>query len=92
MNLIPFPRLHFFTISHMLLYKQQEKPENSEWKILDFFQKMINPNNVLISTGHDLCSQRIYSAAAIFRGNYTDKELNDALDEIRNEKASWFVE
>ncbi|CAG9311408.1 unnamed protein product [Blepharisma stoltei] len=93
MNLVPFPRLHFFTISHMPFYKQQqEKPENSEWKILDLFQRMVNPNNLIISSGHDLCSQRIYSAAAIFRGNYSSKELNDALDEIHNEKSGCFVE
>ena len=83
-NLIPFPRLHFATISHTPIISDSN---NSSKNISELFQNLTSPNNVMC--GCDPRSGRYMAAIALFRGSMTLKEVNDVASSVSNKNSNW---
>jgi len=88
-NLIPFPRLHFFLVGFAPLtslnsvgFKALTVPELTS--------QMFDPKNMMAAS--DPRNGRYLTASAIFRGAVQMKEVDDQMLTVRNKNSSYFVE
>ncbi|XVF01684.1 hypothetical protein REPUB_Repub04eG0109600 [Reevesia pubescens] len=88
-NLIPFPRLHFFMVGFTPLtsrgsqqYKALTVPELS--------QQMWDAKNIMCAA--DPRHVRYLTASTVFRGKISTKEVDEQIINVQNKNSSYFVE
>jgi tubulin beta len=88
-NLIPFPRLHFFVVGFAPLsglgselYKSMSVPELTN--------QLFSASNMMADC--DPRNGRYLTAAAYFRGKVSTKEVEDEMRKVQDKNASHFVE
>ncbi|CAK1592944.1 unnamed protein product [Parnassius mnemosyne] len=88
-NMVPFPRLHFFmpgfaplTARNAFSYRPQTVPE--------LMSQMFNPSNMM--TACDPRHGRYLTAATMFRGRMSMREVDEQILAVQNKNSSFFVE
>ena len=88
-NMVPFPRLHFFTPGFAPLTSRG----NARYRALtvpELTQQMFDAKNMMAAI--DPRHGRYLTAAAIFRGRMSMKEVDEQMIAIQNKNSSYFVE
>lgn len=88
-NLVPFPRLHFFMVSAAPCSNalgRQYNPTN----VAELTQQMFSGKNMMAAC--DPANGRYLTASAIFRGNVSTKEVDQQMLNMRNKYADHYVE
>jgi len=89
-NLIPFPRLHFFLVGFAPLSSQNEK-SYINLSIPELTQQMFNAKNMMAAS--DPRSGRYLTASAMFRGpEISTKEVDEQMLSVQNKYVQNFVE
>jgi|EP01096_Ripella_sp_DP13-Kostka_P005320 tubulin beta len=88
-NLIPFPRLHFFLVGFAPL----SSPSGYGFKSLtvnDLTQQMFDSKNMMAASNPQ--NGRYLTASAIFRGQISTKDVDDQMRLIQEKHQNYFVE
>ncbi|RKP14862.1 alpha-beta tubulin [Piptocephalis cylindrospora] len=88
-NLVPFPRLHFFMVGFAPLAargSQQYQVNN----VAELTQQMFDAKNMMAAS--DPRHGRYLTVAAIFRGKLSMKEIDHQMVDIHTKNSSYFVE
>ena len=88
-NLIPFPRLHFFMIGFAPLTSRGSQMYRS-LSVSELTQQMFSPRNMMCAA--DPRHGRYLTASAMFRGRMSTKEVDEQMLSIQNKQACYFVE
>lgn len=88
-NMVPFPRLHFFMIGFAPLMADATRNYRT-YSVSELTQQMFDPRNMMVAS--DPKHGRYLTVAAIFRGNVSTKEVDEHLHNIQNKNSSNFVE
>ncbi|KAI0987151.1 hypothetical protein GJ496_004590 [Pomphorhynchus laevis] len=88
-NMVPFPRLHFFMPGFTPLTSQQELQYKSI-SVPELTQQMFRSNNMMAAC--DPRRGRYLTVAVIFRGKISMKEIDDQMLLVQSKNASYFVE
>jgi tubulin beta len=88
-NLIPFPRLHFFLVGYAPL-TSRVGIEYRTISVPDLVAQMFDVNNMMAAC--DPRTGRYLTASAMFRGKMSTKEVDDQMMNIKNKNSSYFVE
>lgn len=88
-NLIPFPRLHFFAVGHAPL----AAPDSASYRSLsvpELAGQMFDRNNMMAEV--DPRQGRYLTAAVYFRGKVATKEVEDEMALMQSKNSAYFVE
>jgi len=88
-NLIPFPRLHFFQIGFAPL----NSPKSTAYRkvsVGDLTQQIFQASNMMAAA--DPRNGRYLTASALFRGQVSTKDVEDEMLKIQNKNSAYFVE
>ena len=88
-NMVPFPRLHFFMPGFAPLQSRAAK----QYRLLtvpDMVTQMFSPHNVMSAC--DFRLGRFLTIAAVFRGRLSMKEIEEQMMGIQNQNSEYFVE
>lgn len=88
-NMVPFPRLHFF-ISGYAPLTCRDAVNYRTYSVHDLTQQMFDSKNMM--TACDPRRGRYLTVAGVFRGHLSTKEVDDAMTNIQNKNASYFIE
>lgn len=88
-NLIPFPRLHFFVASVAPLASQLNK-EYQISSVKELVSQMIDAKNMMAAC--DPRRGKYLTASAVFRGKMSQKEVDDQMLLIQNKHSPYFVD
>jgi tubulin beta len=88
-NLIPFPRLHFFLVGYAPLTSRVGM-EYRNISVPDLVAQMFDVGNMMAAC--DPRTGRYLTASAMFRGKMSTKEVDDQMLNIKNKNSSYFVE
>jgi len=88
-NLIPFPRLHFFLVGFAPLSSRQSEGFRSV-SVPDLTQQMFDTKNMMAAC--DPRHGRYLTASAMFRGQISTKEIDENMQNMKNKNSSYFVE
>lgn len=88
-NLVPFPRLHFFMVSYAPLTAERSQSFRS-LTVPELTQQMFDPRNMM--TACDPTKGRYLTAAAFFRGNVSVKEVEDEMHKVQTKNDGYFAE
>jgi len=88
-NLIPFPRLHFFLVGFAPLTSAKAKDFRAV-TVPELVQQMFDTKNMMAAC--DPRHGRYLTASAMFRGQMSTKEVEDQMLNVRNKNSSYFVE
>lgn len=88
-NLIPFPRLHFFLIGYAPLTSRNSQ-QYQNLNVAELTQQMFESKNMMAAS--DPRHGRYLTASAMFRGKIGTKEVDDQLFAIQNKNSNYFVE
>ena len=88
-NLIPFPRLHFFMISHAPLVTRGSQPLRA-LTIPELTQQMLDAKNMMSAS--DPRHGRYLAATAIYRGQINKKEVEEQMLNVLNRSSLYFTE
>jgi tubulin beta len=88
-NMVPFPRLHFFTVGFAPL-GTQKSAKFMNYNATELIHQMFSAKNMMAAVHPD--HGRYMTCAAIFRGRVSMKEVDHALVEIQHKNSSKFVE
>lgn len=88
-NMVPFPRLHFFMVGFAPLTAKDEKPYRN-LTVQDLASQMFDAKNMM--TACDPHHGRYLTVAAIFRGKLSTKEIDQCLLNYQQKNSSSFVE
>ena len=88
-NLIPFPRLHFFMINFAPLLKRGSQHHRA-LIVSELTQQIFDAKTMMCRA--DPRHGRYLTAAAIFRGRVSAKEVNEQMFNLKNKNSSYFVE
>ncbi|VDM93462.1 unnamed protein product, partial [Onchocerca ochengi] len=88
-NMIPFPRLHFFMPGFAPLTAHNTAPYRS-LKINELIQQLFDARNMM--TACDPRHGRYLTVAAMFRGRLSMHELETQILNVQNKNSSYFVE
>jgi len=88
-NLIPFPRLHFFMTGFAPLTSLGSKQYN-QLTVPELTAQMFTPKNMMCATDPRL--GRYLTASANFRGRMSTKEVDENMLNIQNKNSTYFVE
>jgi len=88
-NLVPFPRLHFFTVGFAPLGSRGSQQYRS-LTVPELTQQMFDSKNMMAAC--DPKHGKYLTAAAYFRGRMSTKEVDDQMISIQNRKSDQFVE
>lgn len=88
-NMIPFPRLHFFMVGFApLTARGAQAFRNST--VAELTQQMFDANNMMAAS--DPRHGRYLTVAAMFRGRMSTKEVDEQLANIQTKNSTQFVE
>ncbi|KAK8093884.1 Tubulin beta chain [Apiospora hydei] len=88
-NMVPFPRLHFFMVGFAPLTSRGAHSFRAI-SVPDLTQQMFDPKNMM--TGSDFRNGRYLTCSAIFRGNVAMKTVEDQMYSVQQRNSSYFVE
>ncbi|XP_014210237.1 tubulin beta chain-like [Copidosoma floridanum] len=88
-NMVPFPRLHFFLSGFAPLISQANKDFNG-LTVPELAHQMFDSRNVMAAC--DPRNGRYLTVAAIFRGQISMKEVDDEMLNVQNKNSSYFVD
>ncbi|GAA5854055.1 hypothetical protein JCM8547_008208 [Rhodosporidiobolus lusitaniae] len=89
-NLVPFPRLHFFTTSYAPLVSTKNTAY-SKLSIPDLTQQLFDPSHIMAAA--DPRNGRYLTVAATFRGkNISSREVEEAMLSVQTRNSDYFVE
>uniref|UniRef100_A0A7S1ESU4 Tubulin beta chain n=1 Tax=Timspurckia oligopyrenoides TaxID=708627 RepID=A0A7S1ESU4_9RHOD len=88
-NLIPFPRLHFFMIGYAPLTSVGNQGYTAT-NVHELTQQMFDANNMMAAC--DPRHGRYLTAAAYFRGKVSTKEVEDQMRNMQNKNSTYFVD
>ncbi|KOC68978.1 Tubulin beta-1 chain [Habropoda laboriosa] len=88
-NLVPFPRLHFFVPGYAPLFSRAAAP----YKVLsvpELAQQLFHANSMFVYC--DPKMGKFLTLAAIFRGRMSSKRVDEQMLSVRNKNSPYFVE
>lgn len=88
-NLVPFPRLHFFTVGFAPLFSKGSRAFHN-LTVPELTQQLFNPSNIMAA-----CNPyhgRYLTISNIFRGKVSMKEVDDSIASARAKNSAYFVE
>jgi len=88
-NLIPFPRLHFFLVGFAPLFAKGAK-EFRAINVAELTTQMFDSKNMMAAC--DPRNGRYLTASAMFRGKVSTKEVDEQMLNLRNKNSSYFCE
>eukprot|EP00457_Paulinella_chromatophora_P007426 gb/GEZN01007449.1/.p1 GENE.gb/GEZN01007449.1/~~gb/GEZN01007449.1/.p1 ORF type:complete len:474 (-),score=83.98 gb/GEZN01007449.1/:57-1478(-) len=88
-NLTPFPRLHFFMIGIAPLTASGTE-QYSQLSVPELTQQMFHPKNMMCAS--DPRTGKFLTAAAMFRGNISTKQIDDQMLNVQAKNQQYFVE
>merc|ERR1712205_23745 len=88
-NLVPFPRLHFFMVGFAPLGSRGSQQYRA-LSVPELTQQMFDSKNMMAAC--DPKHGRYLTAAAYFRGRMSTKEVDDQMISIQNKHSDQFVE
>jgi len=88
-NLTPFPRLHFFMIGIAPLTASGTE-QYSQLSVPELTQQMFHPKNMMCAS--DPRTGKFLTAAAMFRGNISTKQIDDQMLNVQAKNQHYFVE
>jgi tubulin beta len=88
-NMVPFPRLHFFIPGFAPLTSRGSEQYRS-LSVAELTQQIFDPKNMMAAC--DPRHGRYLTAAVIFRGRMSMKEVDQQMLNIQNKNASYFVD
>jgi len=88
-NLIPFPRLHFFMIGYAPLTSRGSQ-QYRQITVPELTQQMFDAKNMMSAS--DPRHGRYLTAACMFRGRMSAKEIDEQMLNVQNKNSSYFVE
>ncbi|KAG2327977.1 hypothetical protein Bca52824_010705 [Brassica carinata] len=88
-NLIPFPRLHFFMVGFAPLTSRGSQQYRS-LTVPELTQQMWDSKNMMCAA--DPRHGRYLTASAMFRGKMSTKEVDEQMLNVQNKNSSYFVE
>eukprot|EP00918_Siedleckia_nematoides_P050280 GHVU01110077.1.p1 GENE.GHVU01110077.1~~GHVU01110077.1.p1 ORF type:complete len:420 (-),score=87.67 GHVU01110077.1:856-1974(-) len=88
-NLVPFPRLHFFMIGFAPLTSRGSQ-QYRQMSVSELTQQMFDPKNMMCAS--DPRHGRYLTACTMFRGRMSTKEVEDQMLNIQTKNSSYFVE
>eukprot|EP00764_Aduncisulcus_paluster_P012345 gnl/Carplike_NY0171/534_a732_3270.p1 GENE.gnl/Carplike_NY0171/534_a732_3270~~gnl/Carplike_NY0171/534_a732_3270.p1 ORF type:complete len:449 (-),score=168.41 gnl/Carplike_NY0171/534_a732_3270:95-1441(-) len=88
-NLVPFPRLHFFIVGFAPLTSRGSQVYRA-LTVPELTAQMFHSSNMMAACDHR--HGRYLTAAAIFRGRMSTKEVEEQMFNIQNKNSSYFVE
>ena len=88
-NLIPFPRLHFFMVGFVPLTSRGNQAYRP-LTVPELTQQMFDAKNMMCAA--DPRHGRYLTASAIFRGRISTKEVEEQMLNVQNKNSSYFVE
>ncbi|KAK9671173.1 hypothetical protein RND81_12G010900 [Saponaria officinalis] len=88
-NLIPFPRLHFFMVGFAPLTSRGSQQYRA-LTVPELTQQMWDAKNMMCAA--DQQHGRYLTASAMFRGKTSTKEVDEQMINIQNKNSSYFVE
>ena len=88
-NLIPFPRLHFFMTGFSPLTSRGSQQYRA-LTVPELTQQMFDAKNMMCAS--DPRHGRYLTASAMFRGRMSTKEVDEQMLNVQNKNSSYFVE
>jgi tubulin beta len=88
-NLIPFPRLHFFLVGYAPLTARQSVDYRAV-TVPELVAQMFDAKNMMAAC--DPRQGRYLTASATFRGKLQTKEVDEQMLNLRNKNSAYFVE
>jgi len=88
-NLIPFPRLHFFMIGFAPLTARSSQTYRA-LSVAELTTQMFDAKNMMCAS--DPRHGRYLTASALFRGKMSTKEVDEQMVNVQNKNNSYFVE
>ena len=88
-NLVPFPRLHFFMLGFAPLTSRGSQQYRA-LSVPEITQQMWDSKNMMCAA--DPRHGRYLTASAIFRGKMSTKEVDEQMINVQNKNSSYFVE
>ncbi|GJR52370.1 tubulin beta-2 chain-like protein [Tanacetum coccineum] len=88
-NLIPFPRLHFFMVGFAPLTSRGSQQYRA-LTVPELTQQMWDAKNMMCAA--DPRHGRYLTASAIYRGKMSTKEVDEQMLNVQNKNSSYFVE
>jgi tubulin beta len=88
-NLIPFPRLHFFLVGFAPLTSKSSEGFR-QVSVPELTQQMFDTKNMMAAC--DPRHGRYLTASAMFRGKVSTKEIDEQMQNVKNKNSSYFVE
>lgn len=88
-NMVPFPRLHFFTIGFAPLTARGAQAYNA-LTVSELAAQLFDAKNMMAAC--DPRHGRYLTVSTIFRGKLSTKEVEFQMSQIQNKNSSYFVE
>ena len=88
-NLVPFPRLHFFMVGFTPLTSRGSQQYRS-LTVPELTQQMYDAKNMMCAA--DPRHGRYLTASALFRGRMSTKEVDEQMLAVQSKNSSYFVE
>merc|ERR1712165_136511 len=88
-NLVPFPRLHFFMMGFSPLTSRGSQQYRA-LTVPELTQQMFDAKNMMCAS--DPRHGRYLTASAMFRGRMSTKEVDEQMLNVQNKNSSYFVE
>merc|ERR1712146_6354 len=88
-NMIPFPRLHFFMTGFSPLTSRGSQQYRA-LTVPELTQQMFHPKNMMAASDPRL--GRYLTAAAMFRGKMSMKDVEDQMQSVQSKNNKYFVE
>jgi tubulin beta len=88
-NLVPFPRLHFFMVGFAPLTARGSQQFRAV-SVPELTQQMFDAKNMMAAS--DPRNGRYLTVAAVFRGKVSMKEVDDQMQIVQNKNSAYFVE
>jgi tubulin beta len=89
-NLVPYPRLHFFLCGFAPLLARDTKELKQQLTVKKLTRKMFNPHNMMVAC--DPRHGRYYSIAAIYRGRLSMEEVDYEILHAQNKHSTYFLD
>jgi len=88
-NLVPFPRLHFFMIGFAPLTSRSSQLYRTV-SVPELTMQMFDPKNMMCAS--DPRNGRYLTAVAMFRGRMSTKDVEENMHQVQQRNSSYFVE
>lgn len=87
-NLVPFPRLHFFLVSNAPIVSKEISAFTNQ-SVLELTNQMFDAKNLMAAC--DLKKGKFLTASAVFRGEISTKDVDMQMTAVQNRNSPYFV-